>query len=267
MHLVNLRRFLIVIKHAGITLNLQKAEFAKPSVKFIGHIIGSGLKAIDPDKVSSIMSIAAPKTYKQLKRFLGMMAYHKSSIDHHAEMAKPLTDLTAVKYSKRPLPWSTEHQQSFDNLKQALCHAVALRVPRLGGLFILRTDASNVAIAGCLYQRDDDDLDEVDVKGEGEKPICFFSQKLTGSQVHWSTIEKEAYAVIASLNKFEHIVYSARIVVFSDHNPLSFLVDCVTKSAKLTRWNLALQQFNIVLNYSKGSYNVVADFFSRCNTV
>jgi RNase H-like domain found in reverse transcriptase len=113
-------------------------------------------------------------------------------------------------------------------------------------LFILRTDASNYAISGCLYQKVDDDIDKVDISGTGERPIQFFSQKLTFTQSHWSVIEKEAYAVIRSLQKFEHILFCSQIVVFSDHNPLSFLVDCVTQSSKLARWSLALQNYNIV---------------------
>jgi hypothetical protein len=144
-----------------------------------------------------------------------------------------------------------------------LCNAVSLYVPRFGGLFILRCDASKSAIGGCLYQRDDDMVENVDVKGVGEKPIRFFSQKLAASQINWSVIEKEAFAVVASLKKFDNIVFASCIVVFSDHNPLTYLVDQVTRSAKLSRWSLALQQYNIVFRYSAGMHNVAADFFSR----
>jgi RNase H-like domain found in reverse transcriptase len=101
------------------------------------------------------------------------------------------------------------------------------------------------------------------VSGSGESPICFFSQKLSRAQMAWSVVEREAYAVIASLNKFHHLLFGSEIVVFSDHSPLSFLVDCATKSSKLTRWSLALQQYNIVFKYAKASQNTVADYFSR----
>jgi hypothetical protein len=197
-HLNNLYQILVVIKDAGITLNLQKAEFAKPNVKFIGHIIGSGFKCIDPDKVDCIVNLDRPKTQKQLKRFLGMMAYHRSFIDHFSEVAKPLTDLTSVKYQKAGFEWLPSHDTAFTSLKQKLSNVVNLSVPRLGSLFILRCDASKFAISGCLYQRNDDDVNKVVVTGDGEHPIAFYSQKLSGSQVNWATIEKEAYAVIAS---------------------------------------------------------------------
>jgi hypothetical protein len=261
-HLINLRRFFDTIKAAGVTLNLQKSEFAKPFVKFVGHIVGCNMKYADPAKIQAIQAITRPTTQRQLKSFLGMLAYHRAYIAHFSDMAKPLTDLTSSKYSKQ-LPWSQEHETSFCALKSALCSLVGLTVPRIGGLFILRTDASNYAISGCLYQRDDDNIDNVQVTGVGEKPIYFFSQKLNRPQIAWSVIEKEAYAVIASLRKLHHIVFGSQIVVFSDHNPLSYLVSCVTQSAKLMRWSLALQQYNIVFRFLKSSNNSVADFFSR----
>jgi RNase H-like domain found in reverse transcriptase len=88
-------------------------------------------------------------------------------------LAKPLTDLTSAKY-RHSLPWLPEHEQSFCALRSVLSDLVALSVPRIGGLFILRTDASGSAIAGCLYQRCDDNIDSVQVTGDGAMPIDFF---------------------------------------------------------------------------------------------
>ena len=53
------------------------------------------------------------------------------------------------------------------------------------------------------------------------------------------------------------------VVVFSDHNPLTFLTETAPKSAKLMRWALALQEFDVTFHYRKGSLNVVADCLSR----
>jgi RNase H-like domain found in reverse transcriptase len=74
-------------------------------------------------------------------------------------------------------------------------------------------------------------------------------------------VNREPYAVIASLHKFHHLVFASQIVVFSDHCPLSFLVDWATHSSKLTRWSLALKQYNSVFQYAKARRNRVADYF------
>lgn len=64
-------------------------------------------------------------------------------------------------------------------------------------------------------------------------------------QCKWAAIEKEAYAVIRALNKFKLWLTGTHITVFSDHNPLVYLVNNSTKSQKLMRWSLALQSFDI----------------------
>jgi hypothetical protein len=52
--------------------------------------------------------------------------------------------------------------------------------------------------------------------------------------------------------------------VYSDHNPLTYVVEGSTHSAKLTRWSLALQEYNVIFRYAKAKNNYVADYFSRC---
>jgi hypothetical protein len=106
-------------------------------------------------------------------------------------------------------------------------------------------------------------VDQVEIKGQNEHPVAYFSQKFTATQQRWSTIEREAYAVIASLEKFHNLIFSSTIVVFSDHNPLSYIVNCSTKSAKLMRWSLALQEYNLVFRYIKAAHNEAADCLSR----
>jgi hypothetical protein len=262
-HLVNLRRFLTIIKTNGVRLNLEKTEFAKSNVSFLGRIVGSNKISMDPAKIEAIVSIKRPTTVKMLKSFLGVINFHREFIPHMSNIAKPLTDMTSIKKVKQ-LPWCAEHETAFNKLKIALCEAVSLHVPRVGGLFILRTDASGVAISGCLYQREDDVIENVVVTGDGEKPISFYSQKLSRPQMSWSVIEREAYAVIASLKKFFSIVFGSTIIVYSDHNPLTYVVEGSTHSAKLTRWSLALQEYNVIFRYAKAKNNIVADYFSRC---
>jgi len=96
-----------------------------------------------------------------------------------------------------------------------------------------------------------------------EKPIAFASSKLTATQTKWSTIEREAYAVMFALRKFRNFVFGARIQIFSDHNPLLYLKESAPKSAKLTRWALGLQEFDIIWSYRPGSKNQAADCLSR----
>ena len=102
-------------------------------------------------------------------------------------------------------------------------------------------DASHIAVGSHVVQWDSD------VK---EIPISFTSSKLSGAQLSWAAVEKEAYAVIWALNKFRTWIFGSHITIFSDSNPLTFLTSSAPKSAKLTRWAIALQQFEITFTYT-----------------
>lgn len=258
----DLRRYFTALVQGGITLNLPKSEFAKPFVRFVGFIVGSGTIGPDVAKVDVILRLPRPTSQPQLKSFLGMMSYHRSCIPRIADVVQPFTDLTSVKFGTN-MPWLDVHESAFLALKCALSSVSSLYVPRINALFILRVDASGIAISGCLYQREDDIVDNVVVTGDGEQHISFFSRKSNSTQKAWSVIEREAFAVIESLKHYDHIIFGSHIVVYSDHNPLSYLTECIPQSAKLVRWSLALQQYSISFRYPKATNNVVADYFSR----
>jgi len=114
----------------------------------------------------------------------------------------------------------------------------------------MHTDANGLTVAATFGQVHD---------GKVERPIAFASQKLSGSQLGRAIIEKEAYTIIWALNRFRDIVYSARVTVFCDHNLLQYIRKSATKNAKLLRWSLSLQEFDVDIKYTKGSQNVVAD--------
>ncbi|GFU57547.1 retrovirus-related Pol polyprotein from transposon 17.6 [Trichonephila clavipes] len=145
-------------------------------------------------------------------------------------------------------------EQAFTKLTAQLVKAPSLYTPNLSKPYQLYTDASATAIGACLSQ--------IDEKGK-ENPIAFFSKKLTETQTRWATIEREAYAVIEALKRFDSWIVGAKIEVISDHNPLTYLTLTTPQSAKLTRWALALQRYNIAISYRKGVKHGNADALPR----
>jgi len=71
-------------------------------------------------------------------------------------------------------------------------------------------------------------------------------------------IEKEAYAAIWALNKFRNWIFEKPVTVCTDHNPLTYLTDSIPKSSKLTRWSLALAEYDAAFKYKAGKLNVAA---------
>ena len=76
-------------------------------------------------------------------------------------------------------------------------------------------------------------------------------------------MECEAYTAIWEFKRFEIWLFGAQITVISDHNPLTYVAESALKSAKLTRWALALQEFDLVFKYRTGTQHVNPDCLSR----
>ena len=156
------------------------------------------------------------------------------------------------------MPWRSEHNKAFETLKNQLCVCAenALQIVDFNKPWNLQVDASDYAISGVLTQPADNGP---------EIPVAFISHKLSGAQKNWSVIEKEACAAIWALNKFRNWIYGKPVTVFTDHNPLTYLTDCIPKSSKLTRCSLALAEHATFKNKA-GKLNVAADCLSRVET-
>ena len=173
-HLDHLRLYLTVIRDSGFTLGLRKCEFAKSSIKFVGHIIGSGQRGIDPDKAyEAVANLKEPETKKQVRQILGFFSFWRDYIYGYSEIAKPLIDLTAKRIPDR-IPFHQKERDAFNRLKQVLCEAVEqpLRIIDMTKPFSIFVDASNYSVGACLSQP----------YGKRERPVAFASSKLTSTQ-------------------------------------------------------------------------------------
>ena len=216
-------------------------------------MVGSGTIQMNPDRIESLINLKTPETKKQVKQLLGFFGYYRQFIKDFAQIAKPLSDLTSKHVSDK-IDWTDRHQQAFNLLKDAVRSKVVLYVFDVGKPFNLYCDSSDFAVGAVLTQMDDKGI---------ERPVSFISQKLTDTQRRWATVEKEAYAIVWALNKLKEIIIGSKVHIFTDHNPLTYLTESMSKSAKLVRWALALQTFDVEVNYKKGRLNVVADCLSR----
>ncbi|MEZ4977668.1 MAG: reverse transcriptase family protein, partial [Chitinophagales bacterium] len=253
-HLLHVDTVLGRINDSGLKLKLSKCNFAQEKVKFLGHIIGGGTHTPDMEKLKAITDWEFPKTKKQLRSMLGLISYYRMYVHNFAVVVKPLTDLTRGKELAKLQEPTPEALNALDKIKQLLTSPPILATPDFSLPFLLQADASKFGVGCCLSQ----------VFNNQEKPIGYASCKLTDTQIRWSTIEREAYAIIFGLKKFDNIVYGRQIQIMSDHNPLAYLVDVAPENPKLVRWKLALDRYNIVkISFKRGADNGNCDALSR----
>lgn len=243
------------LAEARLTVNLAKCEFARVTVTYLGRVVGQGTVSPVKAKIQAVEAYPAPATKKELMRFLGLAGYYRSFCRNFSEVVAPLTNLLK---GRTTFVWSTACQQAFERVKALLVNAPVLAAPRFDRPFSLQVDASHVGAGAVLLQVDDLGFD---------KPVSFFSKKrkkLNSCQLNYSTIEKEALALIWALKHFDVYVGSGvvPVVVYTDHNPLTFLNSLQCPNQRLIRWSLLLQSYWLDIRYIKGSDNVVADALS-----
>ena len=119
-HLRHLEEVFKAFEKAGMTLKLSKCVFAKSSVKFIGHEVGSGQRSTLKCKVEAIRAIPEPHTKKLLRSFLGMTNFYRSYIPNYSQIALPLTELTKKEQSSN-VKFDEKERAAFLALKDGVC--------------------------------------------------------------------------------------------------------------------------------------------------
>jgi len=114
-------------------------------------------------------------------------------------------------------------------------------------------DASDYAISTVLGQRIDN----------RQHVIYYASRMLNDAQLNHTTTEKKFLAVVFVLEKFRQYLLGSKIIVFTDHSALRYLMQQKDAKARLIRWIFLLQEFDLEIKDKKCVENVMADHLSK----
>ena len=120
-------------------------------------------------------------------------------------------------------------------------------------MFILDTDASDVAVGGQLLQ----------VQGDKVRPIAFASKRLTPSQRKYCTTRKELLPLITFTRQFRHYLLGRRFLIRTDHSSLAWLMRLKDIEGQLERWLEEQAQFDMQIVHRKGKEHANADALFR----
>ena len=239
------------LNKAHLTINLEKTQFFKPEVKFLGYLLSEKGILPDPEKVEAIVKFPTPKRPKDIRAFLGLCNYYRRFQVEFATYAKTLQQL--IKKGVKWI-WEEEEENAFNTLKENFLKTVILAHPDPKLPFVLQTDSSDIGLGGVLYQ--------VDQSGN-ELVIQFMSRAFRGPELNYTTTEKELLAVVYCLKKVRLYLLGNKFTIKTDHHALQFLKPDNIMHDRLVRWLLFLQNFDYEIIHIKGKSNLVPDLLSR----
>ncbi len=164
-----------------------------------------------------ILALNLPNNVKELRPFLGMVQYYRDMGARGNEMLAPFTDLVGEwgemkttkknKTKKKPCRWDSIHQQAFDNVKTAIPKETVLAYLDFLKPFEIYTDASAKQLGAMIAQ--------------DNRPITFFSMKLSKTQQKYSVTEIDVLAIVERLKEFKGMLWGQDIKVFTENKNLT----------------------------------------------
>jgi len=152
-----------------------------------------------------------------------------------------------------PFEFEDECLESFNIHKEALTSAPIIQHPNCSLPFKIMCDASDYAVGVVLGQ----------TKDKMHHAIAYASKTMTKAQLNYATTEKELLAFVFAIDKFRSYLVGAKIIVYSDHAALKYLLTKKDAKPRLIRWILLLQEFDLEIKDRKSVENLIADRLSR----
>ncbi|KAL4290180.1 hypothetical protein GQ457_14G026510 [Hibiscus cannabinus] len=163
-----------------------------------------------------------------------------------ATIAAPLSDLLK---KGDGFEWNSCAQGAFEQLKERLCNTPVLALPRFNEPFFVETDASGVGIGAVLVQEN--------------RPIAYFSQKLSARMQGESTYNREMYAITQAVRKWRQYLLGRKFVIITDQKSLRELTAQTIQTPEQQRWLSRLIGYNFEIRYRPSKMNAAADALSR----
>lgn len=252
-HRHHLRQLFRRLDEYGLVVNVDKCQFGRSTIDFLGHQISSDGVLPLPDKVDVIRNFPKPTTVKGLQEFNGMVNFYHRFVPGAARIMQPL--YAALTRKPQVLLWTPDMDAAFETAKEALAGATMLSYPHADAPTALTTDASATAVGAVLEQC---------VDGVWQ-PLAFFSKQLRPPEQKYSAFDRELLALYLAVRHFRYYLEGRFFTAYTDHMPLTFAFAKLSDpwSARQQRHLTAVSEFTTSVRHVTGKNNPVADALSR----
>lgn len=244
-HKNHLKIIFEILQSNNIKINFNKSNFVCEEVTYLGNIINAeGIRA-DTQRLKKLKAEDfKPRSLKDVQRILGLLNWYRPYVINLSTKINALTNKLKKEVWKQ---WSENDNKILAEIISDINQSIILKHPDPLNTFYLYTDASQNGISGVLKQS----------KGI----VGIFSKKLTQSELNYSIVEKECYAIVQSVMYFKTLIYNAKIIIYTDNRNLTFNKEFT--SSRWQRWKMILEEYQYELKHIQGKENLIADYFSR----
>jgi len=237
------RRVLEILAEHKLFLRLEKCEFHRKQIEYLGLVISENTVAMDPIKVAGVREWPTPESRTDVQAFVGFVNFYRRFIQDFSTIARPFFDLTR---SDHAWNWGTKEQEAFECLKMAVTTAPILVSPQDLEPFCIEADSSDFASRAVLSQK---------LPGEEKwHPVAFYSKSLSPVEQNYEIHDKEMLAIIHALEEWRHFLEGARhpVEIWTDHKNLEYFMTAKKLNRRQAHWSLYLAHFDFKLIHRPG---------------
>ena len=175
--------------------------------------------------------------------------YYRKLVYKYAQIARPLNKLISSKNTKKKhkkVEWGNKQEHTFQQLKEVCTKTPVLAYADYKKPFHLNTDASELGLGSVLYQQQEDDTFRFIAYAYAMPMLCEFLV------LKWAVTER-----------FHEYLYGGEFEVYTDNNPLTYVLTTAKLDATGQRWIANLANYNFKIHYRSGKSNIDADALSR----
>ena len=211
----------------NLVLNSEKCHFMVEQGIVLGHIVSRKGIEVDKAKIDIIQSLPYPTNVREIRSFLGHAGFYRRFIKDFSKITAPLCELLKKEAS---FDFNDQCKEAFNELRARLTSAPIIQAPDWSKPFELMCDASDYALGAVLGQKVE----------RASHVIYYASMMLNGAQRNYTTTEKELLAVVFALEKFRPYLLGAKVIIYTDHAALRYLLTKKEAKPRLIRWVLLL---------------------------
>ena len=249
------------LREYNLKLKPSKCSLFREEINYLAHKVSkAGFRPSDTN-VKVKAEYAPPKTYTEIRAFLGLVGQYRHFIKGFAQIAQTLNEHLAgegASQKSERVSLSKGALKAFDMLKRACMNSPVLAFADYTKEFLLETDASKEGLGAVLSQKQEDGQFHL---------VAYGSRLLTMHEKNYHSTKLEFLALKwAIMEHFKEYLLYQPFLVKTDNNPLTYIMSTPNLDATGHCWVSVLAKYDFWLEYQKGRDNAVADALSQVTT-